>query len=125
MNVLHVLTLNVQGLRNKEKRFRLYEWLKHQNFGVAFLQETHFSDDLFKQINSEIQDFAKIFHSLGKTNSRGVCIMISKKSPISIIDSKSDNEGRYVMLNLELEDNFYTLLNLYAPNDEKNRNVFF
>lgn len=125
MHDLHLLTLNVQGLREQRKRYRLYEWLKNQKFGIALVQETHFSNEIVNEINNEINDFATAFHSFGKSNSRGVSVFFSKKLPISIINFISDADGRYIMLNIEIDECFYTIINVYAPNEEKNRNVFF
>lgn len=71
MHDLHLLTLNVQGLREQRKRYRLYEWLNNQKFGIALVQETHFSNEIVNEINNEINDFATAFHSFGKSNSRG------------------------------------------------------
>lgn len=118
---LNCLTLNCQGLRAKEKRARLYTYVKKQKFGVAMLQETHFTSD----INfSELDKFCYAFHSFGKSNSKGVSILISKRSHFQVINSKADNEGRYSMINGHIDENYYTFVNLYAPNDDKQRKYF-
>ena len=46
--IVHLISLNAQGLRDKCKRFRLVQWLSHQNADIVLLQETHFSIDMIK-----------------------------------------------------------------------------
>ena len=44
MQEYNILSLNVRGLRNKEKRREMFHWLKQYNGGdnsFIFLQETH------------------------------------------------------------------------------------
>ena len=38
---LHLLTLNAQGIRDKNKQRRFIEWCKQQKADLLFLQETH------------------------------------------------------------------------------------
>jgi exonuclease III len=39
--ILKINTFNCRGLRNNSKRTKIFEWLKSNNQGVVFLQETH------------------------------------------------------------------------------------
>ena len=64
------------------------------------------------------------------SQSRGVSIFIKKKKKkkglkYTIIDVHNDNDGRILLINLEIDENIFTLMNLYANNVEKNRNAFF
>ena len=36
-----------------------------------------------------------------------------------------DEDGRYIIANIETDKECYTLVNIYAPNDPKLRNSFF
>ena len=122
---LCILTLNVQGLRDKSKRTRLYEWIKNQKFGIAFVQETHFTIELCKLVENEISEFALGFHSVGTSNSGGVSILINKQLPINVAEHLLSNDGRSLFMNIEIDDSMFTLANIYAPNDTKHRNTFF
>ena len=122
---LCMLTLNAQGLRNKKKRHKLYEWMKCQKYGILFLQETHFTDEICRVIENEIIDLCFAFHSVGTTNSCGVSIFIKKDLPVQILNYENSGDGRYIYVNIELDDTYYTLANIYAPNDTKLRNIFF
>ena len=36
-----------------------------------------------------------------------------------------DNDGRMLMINLEIDNIFYSVVSLYAPNDKYNRKIFY
>ena len=40
-------------------------------------------------------------------------------------DKYKDKDGRVIILNIELEDNSFTLINIYAPNNEHERKKFY
>ena len=123
-NNLHLISLNVQGLREKSKRLRLNQWIIQQQTDIAFLQETHFTNDVIKTLNIDFEDWS-LYHSFGTTNCNGVSILISKKLDSSVIDVISDPNGRYLFMNIETHNNTFSLLNIYAPNDKPSRTVFF
>lgn len=37
----HIITLNIRGLGNTQKRKTCFEWLKQNNFNIILLQEEH------------------------------------------------------------------------------------
>lgn len=120
----HLITLNVQGLRDNQKRLRLLQWIKEQRADVIFLQETHFTPDIVSRVNSDFADF-HTYHSFGSNLSKGCSVLINKKLNVDIIDTESDENGRFVFINLNLYDDIFSLLSLYAPNDRISRNTFF
>ena len=67
----------------------------------------------------------KGFHNFGSSNSKGVSILISNQIDYSIIDQHKDNEGRIIILNIEIDKKIFTLVNVYAPNLVRDRNSFF
>ena len=95
---LHIITVNVQGIRDKQKRNRFYEWAKNQKADIILVQETHFTDELLPYIRTEWK--GEIIHSLGTSQSRGVSIFISKNINAEIIDTTLDHEGRYIISNI-------------------------
>ena len=119
-NHVHLISLNVQGLRDKSKRLRLNQWLFHQKSDITLLQETHFTNDLVQTLTDEFVEW-NLYHSFGESNCRGVSILIKKQLEVNIIDSKYDNDGRYYFMNIETCDNTFSILNAYAPNDRKLR----
>ena len=123
MDSLHITTINTQGLLDKAKRNRLYLWIKHQRSNIILLQETHFTEKLSPFIRSEWHGTS--LHSFGTSQSRGVSILIKNNFQHEIIDSFSDNEGRFIIVNIKIQDNVYTICNIYAPNNNHARNSFF
>ena len=122
-NNLHILTINTQGLREKQKRNRFYQWVKQQKAKIIFAQETHFTEDIIPFIRTEWP--GDIIHSIGTSNSRGVSIFIHEKLNAEIIDTTVDKDGRYIITNLKINDDVYCFVNIYAPNDIHKRNSFF
>lgn len=122
--ILHIASLNVCGLRDSQKRLRLMQWIKQQNVDIILTQETHFTPDITSQINFDFSNMNS-YHAFGSNLSRGCSILISKRTQVNIIDTIVDNNGRYVLINLQIWDNCYTLVNIYAPNDKVSRNQFY
>ena len=74
-STLKVLSANCQGLRNKNKRIDVLNYLKETGAGIICLQDTHLTEQdiqLTKKIwNNEVYLWGK------KTNARGVGILIN------------------------------------------------
>ena len=45
-NILHICSINTNGLQQSEKRQRLIEWSKQQQCNILLVQETQFSQIL-------------------------------------------------------------------------------
>ena len=121
---LSLVSLNVNGLRNKDKRKTLFHWAQTQKCSALFLQETHFTEELVKDIEDEWTG-SHILHSFKTNNSGGVSIFLSNDLDVNIIDAVSFSNGRVILSNIEIAKQMFTLVNVYAPNDVKLRNSFF
>ena len=84
--------------------------------GILFLQETHSSIEIEKKWNHEFN--GKLFFSHGKTNS--CCVVIAFYGIINYSVQKQliDSEGRILILEVEIENENYLLINLYNANTE-------
>ena len=51
--------------------------------------------------------------------------MDKKNVEFKLIDEYKDNEGRLLLINVEINNVIYTIINVYAPNSMKKRNTFF
>ena len=118
MDCLSVVSLNVRGLHNSGKRHSVYRWLKENKYNLCCLQETYCTkshDVRFKRGWS-----GDIFHSFSNsTHSRGVSIMISKG-----LNYKVTSHRRLLLLNLEIDKQEFTVVNVYAPKEVHDRIVF-
>lgn len=114
-----LLSLNVRGLREYKKCRKIFNWIvKHGGqSGVSFLQETHSSIDIESKWRQRFR--GKIMFSHGKTNSKGVAILLGEKLEYTIISSSVDEQGRFIILLCEIQGLSTLLINSYAPNDEK------
>lgn len=120
---LHLLTLNVQGIRDKNKQRRFIEWCKQQKADLLFLQETHLTPELFQGFERKYN--GHIIHSPGSSNSRGVAVLFHSSFHFKLLNVICDEDGRYIIANIETDKEYYTLVNIYAPNDPNLRNSFF
>ena len=118
-----LLSLNVRGIRNYEKRKAIFLWISKQNADVIFLQETYST----KEVEQfwRLQWKGEIFFAHGSEHSKGVMILTKEGLDIKITDSQLDLEGRFIFLDTIIQDSRFCLINIYAPNKVKDQKVFF
>ena len=63
--------------------------------------------------------------SHASSNSRGVAILIKKGVDYTPHSKIIDPLGRYIILKAEIKDKIYVLINIYAPNNDKDSFKFF
>ena len=108
-------------MNNYGKRITLFHWLHEKKIDVACLQET-FCTKTFNVNN--YYDF-DIFHALtDSTHSRGVCIVIRKGLNYKLVNKYASNDGRRLLINIEIGDEVLTIVNLYVPTTVKDRIQF-
>ena len=116
MSKLKIGSLNTGGIANGLKRRKVFRYLKHKNFNVIFLQETHGEN---KSNQFWINEFGNIgYFANGTSKSRGVGILFHGKFHKKVKDVIRDTNGRYIIINLEINEITYCLVNIYAPNDD-------
>ena len=123
-DILHILSLNCQGLRDKMKRKRLQQYLLQQKTDIVLLQETHFTHEIAETIRQEFIEW-KVLHSYGGSNNKGCSIFIRNSVNHVLLSQYNDQNGRYNLINIEIKNNTYTLLNIYAFNNKKDRHTYF
>ena len=122
-NMINLCSLNVNGIHGREKRNRVVEWIKTQKCSIAFLQETHLDENIENEIKNKT-NFA-IYCSNGISASRGVGIVINKSLNYEIMDKFTDEDGRMILINIQIENTVFSMVSIYAPNCRTLRNVFF
>ena len=116
MNI-KICSLNVRGLRNKEKREKMFCWLKEQPYNIILLQETHSTYDINNQWAQEWGYSA--FFSGNKSNSKGVGILINKNVTCDILNYFDIFKGRLQAIELKINDKNITIINIYGPNNDE------
>ena len=87
-----------------------------RNTDILFLQEVHSTvktAELFK-----LEWGGPMFFSHGEQNSRGVAIAIKKDLSTKMEVKFKDNQGRALMVQIELSGQSFLLVNIYAPNKD-------
>jgi len=123
MNKLRLVSLNVRGMRG-DKRHTVFRWLCENDFNVVLLQETYCTRSFVTKFNKNWS--GEVFHSVSDSeHSRGVCIMLRKGLKCKIIDHHNCNEGRFIMVNMEVDGIGLSIANVYAPNNTRERIEYF
>ena len=63
--------------------------------------------------------------SHGSNHSRGVLVLINEQLQYEIRNTVIDDEGRYILLDMTIQESPVLLLNLYAPTKLNEQIVFF
>ena len=65
---------------------------------------------------TESEGWKKIFHANGNEKKAGVEILISDKIDFKAKAIKKDKEGHYIIIKGSMQEENFTLVNIYAPN---------
>ena len=115
-NLLKISSTNCRGLGDYAKRKDVFNFLRDEKFGIYCLQDTHFTTTLEPYIRAEWE--GEVVFSSYTSNSRGVCILFSDFVEYKVHNSKTDQNGNMLILDLEIERKRLTLANIYGPNDD-------
>ena len=118
-----VISLNVRGIRTFEKRKSIFNWLIKQSADMCFLQETYSTEEIENQWKAQWP--GEIFFAHGSIHSRGVAILIRKGFAFKYKSFRSDEEGRYLILEASIQDASFLLVNVYAPTITTKQSSFF
>lgn len=123
MSVFNFLSLNVRGLRNREKRRSIFAHLKNQKPNVYFLQET-FSNSRDEKVWAA-EWGGQIFYLHGSDHSKGVFILIKPDSTLNADVVDVNTNGRFIILRLNTQDEAsLNVVIVYAPTDNRQQSEF-
>ena len=116
------LTLNVNGLRDANKRMALLQWLSHLSLDFACLQETHVTSvaECISWFSS--YGFLSVV-SPGSVHSCGSVILYRPRYTLQ--NSWVDSSGRFVLADFQHRDVIFRVACIYAPNRNPDRDTFF
>ena len=120
-----IRTLSVRVLRNKRKRLAIFSQLKRDKCDIILIQEAHITnDDINEWINQWDGDIEVV--SVG-VFSKGLLICIKKG--LIIRDMKhcilNGVNEKMQLLKFKLEEEYFSISNVYAPIDDKEKVKFF
>ena len=122
-DVFKLVSLNVKGISNFKKRRTMFTWCRKRKADIIFLQETHSTIKTDSQWKNEWG--AEIITCHGSSNSRGVAILFKNGFDCTIHQRILDPLGRYIILKIDIKDKTYVIINVYAPNKDKDLISFF
>ena len=107
---------NCLGLGDREKRNDVLNYLTCKHFDIYCLQDTHFTNELEPYIQTQ-WGYKCIFNSF-TSSSRGVVVMLNNSFEYKLYESKIDNSGNFIALDITIKEKRITLINIYGPNND-------
>ena len=121
---MKIATINARGISSLEKRSVLFQWSKDNHIDILCVQETFCTINNVSKIDKDWDGTSFHCHS-DSNHSRGVSTFIRKIPEIEIINHHISIDGRRLLLNIKHNTENYTIVNIYAPNNENERIKFF
>ena len=120
---IELISFNANGLREDRKRRSTFNWLKKTHNAeqkITLLQETHTD---VNNVTAWETDWGNrnIIFAHGTNKSKGVAILLPSKIDCKVITQICDPDGRYIAVELNIDDNQIWVFNCYAPNDQVER----
>ena len=117
MPSLRVGTFNANGLGNPKKRDLVLNWLKSKREDIIFLQETHTTASTEKVWSRSWE--GEIIFNHGTSNTTGVAILFKPNiANLKIIKHKTIIQGRATLVEIEINNVKFCLVNVYCPNND-------
>lgn len=114
---VNILSYNCNGLADRKKRNTVFSWLKEKNYDIFCLQETHSTEADEAVWKNEWR--GPIYFSHGQKNSKGVMILFKDTFDFQLCLKQSDEKGRWLALDITIQEENLCLINLYGPNSDE------
>ena len=118
-----LLSLNARGIRSFEKRKALFGWLMKGKSDICFLQESYITPEVEKIWKSQWK--REMFFSHDTEHRKGVLILIKNSLEFELKTAKVDQNGRFIILEENVQDHPFLFVNLHAPNKTNEQSIFF
>ena len=114
MAMFSIASINVNGLKNSQKRRQVFSFLKNSKYDVICLQETHQSASEKKKWEREWG--RKCYWSHSNDSTSGVGILFRPHLDVKFIEEEMDFNGRILRVTFQFEGLKLQLLTIYGPN---------
>ena len=121
--MVSIITINVQGLRQKNRRQTAFSFFRRHKHDIILLQETHWTDELEAEIRNDWGH--DILLSNGTANARGTAMLFNPRLDYSLQNINKDSNGRIVSALIELDNREINIVNIYAPSTDTERRQFY
>jgi hypothetical protein len=88
-----VISVNVQGLGNFQKRRDVFHYLRQKNHSINFLQDTHFTKK-----KNKLEWGYECYFASHTSQSRAVCILFNNNFDFKINNVIKDKNGNFIIL---------------------------
>ena len=99
------------------KRQAVFRHVRLKKYNIICLQDLHIQRLQESYIKAEWG--YNIYFSCFNNSSRGVMILLNNNFEHKVEFVNSDVKGNYIILDINIEGQKFTLVNLYEPNDDK------
>ena len=113
---LNISSFNAKGMADEKKRKEVFNWIREKKMNVYMLQETHFTKENENIIEAE-WGFKYIFSNCS-SQSCGVAFLFNNNFQFVIKNTVCDENGRYIICELELSNERIIVTNLYGLNTD-------
>ena len=121
---LVISTVNLRGLVESTSRKLTFSTFREEKCDIVCIQEAHCT---VNNVNAITNDWKgeSVCCFTDSPFSRGVCILFKEGVDIKIINKHVSDDGSMVIVNVLYDNDPITLFNVYAPNSDSSRCVFF
>lgn len=116
MSTIKFVSWNICGIGSQAKQLKVINHLLKIQADICLLQETHLTD--IRNTILKSTHFPHILTSNYNSRQRGVAIMINNKIKFNHNNTILDPEGRYIVINISIDSNPLTIVNLYGPTND-------
>ena len=116
-----IATLNINGLREENKRMSFIQWLLWLNVDILCLQETYIASRKECNVWFSFPGYKSVI-SPGSNHCRGSVILYRKS--FTLRGPSAYTEGRLVLAEFAIRELSFRVFFIYAPNQVRARNDF-
>ena len=118
---LSTISVNINGLRDADKRLSFFQWLSHLSPSIGCLQETHAIS--LSELSSWVSGYGYLcVGSFGSHRSCGVAILY--RSVLLCRSVVHEFDGRFVLAEFGFRGSIFRVACVYAPNRNPERDSF-
>ena len=112
---ISIASYNCNGLADKKRR-SVFTWLKEKEYNIYCLQGTR--STILDEVLWKKNWGDEIYFSHGQRNSKGVMVLINNNFDPNVQIVQTDPQGRWIILNMFLDNKQIWLINLYGLNND-------
>ena len=122
MNTFKILSVNCNGIADDVKRRDVFDKLRQLDCNLYLLQETHLkeSQELFIRAGWGFQ----VILAGNSSNAGGTAILFKNNFEFSISRVEKDQNGHYIILEINHMNKVFTVVNIYGPSAGDDEDFF-